>query len=190
MSPLRNTITTAAALLLVASVAGAQETRRRESIPRDQLPPAGMCRVWIDGLAVTRQPAATDCATARRNAPINSRVVYGGSSNGLIIGNPRTIDPRIDPRDDPRRDRNGRELTKEERKRAKEWQKAQRKREKELEKIQREGNKSWEKSRRHRDHDGDDDDDDRNDDRRNRTVDDRRPRDDGRFTQVPRIFRP
>ena len=188
MLTMRNTITTATALLLVASVASAQEDRRRESIPADQLPPAGMCRVWIDGLTVTRQPAATDCNTARRNAPVNSRIVYGGSSNGRVYLLPRSTDPRYDPRLDPRNrtgDRDGRELSKEERKRMKEWEKNQRKRNKEWEKSQR-------SNRQRGDHDGDDD-DDRNDDRqnrRNRGIDDRSPRDDGRVTQVPRIFRP
>ena len=62
-------------------------------VPPGQMPPAGMCRIWIDGVPPGRQPRATDCATARRNAPRNSRIIYG----------PRTSD-RYDDRYDARND--------------------------------------------------------------------------------------
>jgi len=46
-------------------------------IPKEYMPPAGMCRVWIDGVPAAQQPAPTDCATAVRTRPANSRVIYG-----------------------------------------------------------------------------------------------------------------
>ncbi|HEX2212374.1 MAG TPA: hypothetical protein VHH12_02720, partial [Mycobacterium sp.] len=49
------------------------------TIPRGHLPPAGMCRVWIDGMPPGRQARPTDCRTAVRNAPRNARVI---DSNG------------------------------------------------------------------------------------------------------------
>jgi len=51
-------------------------------IPRGQLPPEGMCRVWIDGVPPGHQPAVTDCATAEAQAATtpNSRVIYGSDS--------------------------------------------------------------------------------------------------------------
>lgn len=46
------------------------------SIPKDKLPPKGMCRVWVDGVPAARQPAPTDCASAVRNRPPNARVIF------------------------------------------------------------------------------------------------------------------
>src|SRR5215207_5738704 len=69
--------------------------RRSASIPPGQMPPAGMCRIWIDGVPPGRQPRATDCATARRNAPSNSRIVYGPRTSGRY-------DDRYDARNDGR----------------------------------------------------------------------------------------
>jgi len=74
-----------------ASIAGAQvrqnpapvsqgvATQRRtaDSVPTDYLPPAGMCRVWIEGVPAAQQPAPTDCPTATLKKPANARVVYG-----------------------------------------------------------------------------------------------------------------
>lgn len=92
----------AGGLALTAMSAGAQ------SIPSGQMPPAGLCRVWIDGVAAARQPHATDCATARRSAPVNSHIVYGGNAH-LRTGVANQYDPRADPRSpqyDPRYDPN------------------------------------------------------------------------------------
>jgi len=52
-------------------------SRRSSRIPPGQLPPRGMCRVWIDGVPPGQQPPVTDCATAERNRVANSRVIYG-----------------------------------------------------------------------------------------------------------------
>ncbi len=50
---------------------------KKDSIPRQYMPPAGMCRIWIDGVPPAQQPAPTDCANAVRNKPSNGRVIYG-----------------------------------------------------------------------------------------------------------------
>ncbi len=57
----------------------AQSRGGNHGVPPGQLPPAGMCRVWIDGVAPGRQPRATDCASARANVPANGRVIYGSN---------------------------------------------------------------------------------------------------------------
>lgn len=49
----------------------------KAGIPKEYLPPAGMCRVWVDGVPANQQPAPTDCAAAVRNKPANGRVIYG-----------------------------------------------------------------------------------------------------------------
>jgi len=46
-------------------------------IPRGFVPPAGMCRIWIDAVPPGKQPAPTDCASALRNRPANGQVIFG-----------------------------------------------------------------------------------------------------------------
>jgi len=41
------------------------------------MPPAGMCRIWIEGVPAGQQPAPTDCASAVKNRPSNGRVLFG-----------------------------------------------------------------------------------------------------------------
>ena len=70
-----------AALTLVISVAlaspvAAQEKQPSE-VPQKDLPPPGMCRIWIDGVPSNKQPASTDCPTAVKNRPSNGRVLFG-----------------------------------------------------------------------------------------------------------------
>ena len=98
MKRLRFAITAGSALVLATS-AGAQE--RSDRIPPGHVPPPGMCRIWINGVPAGRQPRETDCETARRNAPANSRIIYGGDSQGRVSNDPRypgssngTYDPR------------------------------------------------------------------------------------------------
>lgn len=63
-----------------ATEASAQVMVRASSVPPGQRPPAGMCRVWIEGVPPGRQPRVTDCATARATAPLNSRIIYGSDA--------------------------------------------------------------------------------------------------------------
>lgn len=77
----------AAALLVSASPLMAQ--RRPEVRHRDQLSPSlrapyGLCRIWINGFAPIRQPAATGCAYAYANVPRSGRVIYGGERGELF----------------------------------------------------------------------------------------------------------
>ena len=51
--------------------------RKQDSIPKEYMPPAGMCRIWIDGVPPQQQPAPTDCPSAVKNKPSNGRVIYG-----------------------------------------------------------------------------------------------------------------
>lgn len=44
------------------------------------MPPAGMCRIWLDEVPPAQQPAPTDCATAIKNRPTRGRVVFGDDS--------------------------------------------------------------------------------------------------------------
>jgi len=50
---------------------------REQIVPPGFYPPAGMCRVWINGVPAGQQPAPTDCASAVRNRPANARVLFG-----------------------------------------------------------------------------------------------------------------
>jgi hypothetical protein len=55
-----------------------QQTQRRDQIvPPGFYPPAGMCRIWVNGVPAAQQPAPTDCASAVRNRPTNGKVLFG-----------------------------------------------------------------------------------------------------------------
>ena len=56
---------------------GSASTGAESRVPPGHLPPRGLCRVWIEGVAPGHQPPVTDCATAERNRTYNSRVIYG-----------------------------------------------------------------------------------------------------------------
>ncbi|HYW30333.1 MAG TPA: hypothetical protein VE869_02420 [Gemmatimonas sp.] len=66
------------------SAAGAQAPKPKagDSVPREYRPPAGMCRIWIEGVPAAQQPAPTDCPTAVKNKPANGKVVYGETPKG------------------------------------------------------------------------------------------------------------
>jgi hypothetical protein len=73
-------------LALTASPLAAQGRSNRngnaQGIPAGHMPPAGMCRVWYDGVPPGRQPRPTSCNDAERLASRdrNARVIYGGDS--------------------------------------------------------------------------------------------------------------
>jgi hypothetical protein len=55
-----------------------QQTQRRDTpVPPGFYPPAGMCRIWVNGVPAGQQPAPTDCASAVRNRPANGKVLFG-----------------------------------------------------------------------------------------------------------------
>lgn len=53
-----------------------------DSIPKAYIPPADMCRVWLDGVPAAQQPAPTECSLAVRNKPPNGTVIYGPKKEG------------------------------------------------------------------------------------------------------------
>lgn len=65
------------ALAAAPALAFAQGAREKNApVPKASLPPAGMCRIWLDNVPAARQPAPTDCPTAIRNKPPNARVIF------------------------------------------------------------------------------------------------------------------
>ena len=56
---------------------GRDRERSRGDVAAQFKPPPGMCRIWIEGVPGSRQPAPTDCGTALRNRPPNGRVIFG-----------------------------------------------------------------------------------------------------------------
>ena len=90
--------TAAVALVLMGLVASTAEAQGRgrnargQNIPPGQMPPAGLCRVWYDGVPPGRQPRATNCDEAERiaSSDANARVIYGdsntrGARNGALL---------------------------------------------------------------------------------------------------------
>ncbi len=69
-------VTLLAIAIVFAAPLGAQ-TARVDDVPTGYLPPAGMCRVWVDGVPAAQQPAPTDCNSAMRSRPAKSRVLVG-----------------------------------------------------------------------------------------------------------------
>lgn len=70
-------------------------------VPREMLPPAGKCRIWMDGVAPAQQPAPTDCQTALRQRPANGTVVFGPAAKeaparGFAAPRPANTPPRSD----------------------------------------------------------------------------------------------
>ena len=113
-------IGTFAGLALLAAPADAQGRGNSGKVPPGHLPPAGACRVWIDGVPPGRQPGVTSCANAHRIAARygnRARVIYGddyarrGNGKGKYKKHDRDrYDDRYGrrDRDDDRWDRDGR----------------------------------------------------------------------------------
>ncbi|MEX2110570.1 MAG: hypothetical protein WD802_08205 [Gemmatimonadaceae bacterium] len=54
-----------------------EQSRRDQVVPKGYAPPSGMCRIWINDVPASKQPAPTDCASAVRNRPANGKVLFG-----------------------------------------------------------------------------------------------------------------
>jgi hypothetical protein len=65
------------ALPLGAQERSTKETKAASTVPQSAQPPAGLCRVWLENVPASQQPAPTDCATAIKNRPNNARIVFG-----------------------------------------------------------------------------------------------------------------
>ncbi len=89
-----------AALPMMAQAQGHGHARNHDVVPPGQHPPAGMCRVWIDGVPPGQQSAPTDCATATHNVPANARVIYGDDGFGKQKGKKWKKDKHGDNDDD------------------------------------------------------------------------------------------
>ena len=80
----------------LGSVGLAQAPKKDEAA--DHRPPPGMCRIWVDGVPASQQPAPTDCATAVRNRPEHGRVIFGseaGRDKNLV--QPRSFTETLRP---------------------------------------------------------------------------------------------
>ncbi len=80
MQATRSMLGLAVFVAFAAAPLGAQDKGRDDRsdvIPKTAYPPAGLCRVWLTGVAPSQQPAATDCTSAIRNQPANSKVLFG-----------------------------------------------------------------------------------------------------------------
>lgn len=102
-------ISLAFAAAAAAPLSAQGKGQRANDIPPGMRPPAGMCRIWLDGVPPGQQPAPTDCATAVRNRPSNGRVIFGddyadAKGRKLDGGDKRKTAPREDaPNRDDRR---------------------------------------------------------------------------------------
>ena len=91
--------------LVTARSADAQRPKRGERPATQDAPsaPAGMCRIWLDGVRADSQPAPTDCANAMRNRPPNARVIFGKQGDQRSL--PHNPAPDTSRPDDPRKAR-------------------------------------------------------------------------------------
>jgi hypothetical protein len=74
---IRTSLTLAALVAAASPLAAQGRGNGPDKVPPGHMPPAGMCRIWIDDVPPGRQPKPTDCTTARRRVPDNARVIYG-----------------------------------------------------------------------------------------------------------------
>jgi hypothetical protein len=87
-------------VLFVPAALGAQarpNTPPPPNVPANQMPPAGKCRVWIEGVAPAQQPAPTDCQTALRLKPPNGTVIFGPPAKDRDARTFDTQPPRVRP---------------------------------------------------------------------------------------------
>lgn len=84
-----------AVVCLAPAVAAAQGTPRPQlpDVPRHMIPPAGKCRIWMDGVTPAQQPAPTDCQTALRQKPANGTVIFGPMEREMAPSGFRSTPP-------------------------------------------------------------------------------------------------
>lgn len=100
-------ISLALTLAAAAPLSAQGQGTKAGKVPPGQRPPAGMCRIWLDGVPPGQQPAPTDCATAVRNRPANGRVIFG---DDYVEGRGKKLNGDADERRTaPRDERNDRE---------------------------------------------------------------------------------
>jgi hypothetical protein len=78
-----------ALLALAAGSADAQgRGNKKGKVPPGHLPPAGLCRVWYDGVPPGHQPPPSSCAEAERMAArsANGRVIYSDGRDSRAQG--------------------------------------------------------------------------------------------------------
>lgn len=97
MTSVRSSLVPSAATLLIlalpATMAGqSRPASSRDTVPLSLLPPAGKCRIWMDGVPAAQQPAPTDCATALRQRPANGTILYGPAARETSGGR---FDPSV-----------------------------------------------------------------------------------------------
>jgi len=84
-------------LLVAATVQAQRPNSASKVVPPNLRPPAGMCRILLDGVPAGRQPAPTDCASALRNRPAKGRVIFGDDYAHLDSDHDADDSRRADP---------------------------------------------------------------------------------------------
>lgn len=98
----------AATLVALGSVSAGAGAQATQDVPKDMRPPAGMCRIWLDGVPPAQQPAPTSCPQAVRTRPENGRVIWGDDAAGSrapvvrSFTEPRKGDESAPPKAQPR----------------------------------------------------------------------------------------
>jgi hypothetical protein len=80
---------------------GLPKRQQQSTVPPAYRPPAGMCRIWIEGVPANQQPAPTDCVTAVRNRPVNGKVIFGDESPKRGNDKPKKGKSKKDSDDSP-----------------------------------------------------------------------------------------
>ncbi len=140
------------AVIFAAAPSARAQVRANGRTNASVVVPAGMCRIWIDGVPINQQPAPTDCGTARATVPPHGRIIYG-DQQGSVYGRNGRREARAD-HDRAKWER------KQEKEREKWERKQEREREKELKNSRRWNNGDDEGDDEHEDIDDDHDDDD------------------------------
>lgn len=74
------------------------ERKGQREVPSSHKPPAGLCRIWLNGVPAAQQPAPTDCASAVRNRPANAKVIFPEEKEAPRVQQLRPLGAREDPR--------------------------------------------------------------------------------------------